>query len=64
MVKEKYSLAYRCAEKIQDHMILNYQYQLTKEELMFLTIHIERVRAELQEQAKKINAGSKQQNIA
>ncbi|ACZ76524.1 transcriptional antiterminator, BglG [Dickeya parazeae Ech586] len=53
VVKEKYSLAYRCAEKIQDHMILNYNYQLTKEELMFLTIHIERVRAELQEQVKK-----------
>ncbi|SLM63612.1 MULTISPECIES: BglG family transcription antiterminator LicT [Dickeya] len=49
VVKEKYRLAYRCAEKIQEHITLNYGYTLTKEELMFLTIHIERVRAELQE---------------
>ncbi|WP_027711770.1 BglG family transcription antiterminator LicT [Dickeya chrysanthemi] len=53
VVKGKYILAYRCAEKIQDHIVLNYDYTLTKEELMFLTIHIERVRTELQEQAEK-----------
>ncbi|ACT06556.1 transcriptional antiterminator, BglG [Dickeya chrysanthemi Ech1591] len=53
VVKEKYILAYRCAEKIQDHIVLNYDYTLTKEELMFLTIHIERVRTELQERAEK-----------
>ncbi|MBX9444285.1 BglG family transcription antiterminator LicT [Dickeya chrysanthemi] len=53
VVKEKYILAYRCAEKVQDHIVLNYDYTLTKEELMFLTIHIERVRTELQEQAEK-----------
>ncbi|MFB1114709.1 transcriptional antiterminator BglG [Dickeya dadantii] len=51
VVKEKYTLAYHCAEKIQDHIMLNYDYTLTKEELMFLAIHIERVRSELQEQA-------------
>ncbi|MCA6999287.1 BglG family transcription antiterminator LicT [Dickeya solani] len=51
VVKEKYTLAYHCAEKIQDHIMLNYDYTLTKEELMFLTIHIERVRSELQEQS-------------
>ncbi|MGM3176224.1 BglG family transcription antiterminator LicT [Dickeya lacustris] len=49
VVKEKYRLAYRCAEKIQEHIVLNYGYTLTKEELMFLAIHIERVRSELQE---------------
>ncbi|WP_033577361.1 BglG family transcription antiterminator LicT [Dickeya chrysanthemi] len=53
VVKEKYILAYRCVEKIQDHIVLNYDYTLTKEELMFLTIHIERVRTELQERAEK-----------
>ncbi|WKV50598.1 MULTISPECIES: BglG family transcription antiterminator LicT [Dickeya] len=51
VVKEKYTLAYHCAEKIQDHIMLHYDYTLTKEELMFLAIHIERVRSELQEQA-------------
>lgn len=49
VVKEKYSQAYHCAEKIQSHIIQQYCYTLTKEELMFLTIHIERVRSELSE---------------
>ncbi|MCI4236933.1 transcriptional antiterminator BglG [Dickeya dianthicola] len=51
VVKAKYTLAYHCAEKIQDHIMLHYDYALSKEELMFLAIHIERVRSELQEQA-------------
>ncbi|MCY9847613.1 BglG family transcription antiterminator LicT [Pectobacterium jejuense] len=49
VVKERYQLSYRCAEKIQIHIIQKYQYTLTKEELMFLTIHIERVRTEGQD---------------
>ncbi|KHN50592.1 BglG family transcription antiterminator LicT [Pectobacterium fontis] len=49
VVKERYQLSYRCAEKIQAHIIQKYHYTLTKEELMFLTIHIERVRTEGQE---------------
>lgn len=44
VVKEKYPLAYVCAEKIERHVQLQYQYVLSKEEKMFLTIHIERVR--------------------
>ncbi|MEI7187132.1 BglG family transcription antiterminator LicT [Dickeya dianthicola] len=51
VVKAKYTLAYHCAEKIQDHIMLHYDYALSKEELMFLAIHIERVRSELQAQA-------------
>ncbi|KHT22864.1 BglG family transcription antiterminator LicT [Pectobacterium carotovorum] len=46
VVKERYQLSYRCAEKIQVHIVQKYHYTLTKEELMFLTIHIERVRTE------------------
>lgn len=49
VVKAKYVLAYQCAEKIQIHIDQKYHYLLTKEELMFLTIHIERVRTELLE---------------
>ncbi|QRN32761.1 BglG family transcription antiterminator LicT [Pectobacterium brasiliense] len=49
VVKERYQLSYRCAEKIQVHIVQKYQYTLTKEELMFLTIHIERVRTEGQD---------------
>lgn len=47
VVKDKYQLSYRCAEKIQTHIVNQYHYSLSKEELMFLTIHIERVRTEL-----------------
>lgn len=49
VVKERYQLSYRCAEKIQTHIMQKYHYTLTKEELMFLTIHIERVRTEGQD---------------
>ncbi|ASN86077.1 MULTISPECIES: BglG family transcription antiterminator LicT [Pectobacterium] len=49
VVKERYQLSYRCAEKIQVHIVQKYHYTLTKEELMFLTIHIERVRTEGQD---------------
>ena len=49
VVKERYQLSYRCAEKIQVHIVQKYEYTLTKEELMFLTIHIERVRTEGQD---------------
>ncbi|XBS71497.1 transcriptional antiterminator BglG [Acerihabitans sp. KWT182] len=49
LVKNKYVLSYRCAEKIQEYINRQHSYRLTKEELMFLTIHIEQVRAELLE---------------
>ena len=45
-IKENYIGAYRCAGKVQQHIKLQYQQDLSKEELMFLTIHIERVRRE------------------
>ncbi|WP_409307380.1 BglG family transcription antiterminator LicT [Pectobacterium sp. B1J-3] len=53
VVKERYVLSYRCAEKIQTHIDKQYHYMLTKEELMFLTINIERVRTEGQEKEEK-----------
>lgn len=52
VVKVKYTLAYQCAEKIQEYIFQQHNHILTKEELMFLTIHIERVRAELLEKNK------------
>ncbi|NKI73809.1 transcriptional antiterminator BglG [Dickeya sp. CFBP 2040] len=55
VVKAQYTQAYHCAEKIRDHIIRHYDYTLTKEELMFLAIHIERVRSELQDQAENKN---------
>lgn len=49
VVKEKYVLAYQCAMEIQTHINQQYNYALTKEELMFLAIHVERVRTDLPE---------------
>ena len=46
VVRERYQQSYRCSEKIQEHILQRYHYKLTKEELMFLSIHIERVRTE------------------
>lgn len=43
-VKENYNQAWKCAEKIACHLINNYQRELTNEEIMFLAIHIERIR--------------------
>lgn len=45
-VKENYPGAWRCAEKISLHLQQNYQRALSTEEIMFLAIHIERVRKE------------------
>ncbi len=45
-VKENYGKAWVCAEKIARHLQKSYQRELTTEEIMFLTIHIERVRKE------------------
>lgn len=45
-VKDNYPHAWRCAEKISRHLVTEYQRELTTEEIMFLAIHIERVRKE------------------
>lgn len=46
VVRDRYPAAYKCVEKIDRHIMKNYQYTLGSEERMFLTIHIERVRKE------------------
>ncbi|SFN19432.1 transcriptional antiterminator, BglG family [Izhakiella capsodis] len=46
VVKRNYSRAWRCAENVGRHLQQNYQRKLTTEEVMFLAIHIERVRKE------------------
>ncbi|BDG32260.1 BglG family transcription antiterminator LicT [Parageobacillus thermoglucosidasius] len=43
VVKEKYKEAYLCTKKIKDYIKKVYTYELTKEEMTYLTIHIERV---------------------
>ena len=43
MVKEKQKEAFACVEKIRDFIIKTHNHQLTKEEMAYLTIHIERV---------------------
>ncbi|QGU87628.1 BglG family transcription antiterminator LicT [Erwinia sorbitola] len=46
VVRDRYPEAYKCVEKIDRHVMKNYNYTLGNEERMFLTIHIERVRKE------------------
>lgn len=43
-VKDNYPKAWKCAVKIAQHLQQSYQRELTAEEIMFLAIHIERVR--------------------
>ncbi|NMD69791.1 PRD domain-containing protein [Bacillus sp. DNRA2] len=43
MVKEKNTEAFACVEKIRDFIEKTHKYKLTKEEIAYLTIHIERV---------------------
>ncbi len=43
VIKEKYQKAYGCVEKITQFIEKKYGYKLSKEEQLYLTIHIERV---------------------
>lgn len=43
VIKAKYSEAYRCSEKIKRFVENQYRYELTEEEMLYLTIHIQRV---------------------
>lgn len=43
IVKKKYHLSYECVEKISRFLLRRYNYTLTDEEKLYLTIHIERI---------------------
>ena len=43
VIRNKYPEVYRCVEKISQFIGKKYSYQLSKEEQLYLTIHIERV---------------------
>ncbi|MGH1812390.1 PRD domain-containing protein [Enterococcus entomosocium] len=43
LITEKYSLSYNCVQKIEEYLSTNYSYDLTSEEAMYLTIHIDRL---------------------
>ncbi|MDR3431648.1 MAG: transcriptional antiterminator BglG [Rouxiella aceris] len=49
-VKNLYPQAWQCVLKVEQHIQQQYAYALTKEEKMFLAIHIERVRKETRHQ--------------
>lgn len=51
-IKQNYAIAYQCVEKINGYLLKQYQQELSKDERMFLTIHIERIRKDHQERAK------------
>ncbi|MBT2738882.1 BglG family transcription antiterminator LicT [Bacillus sp. ISL-7] len=43
VIKQKYPEAYNCSQKIKKFIENSYTYELTDEEMIYLTIHIERV---------------------
>lgn len=43
IIKVRYVNSYKVAQKIKKHINLNYNYDLSNEELLYLTIHIERI---------------------
>ena len=43
VIRNKYKKSFQCVEKITQFIEKKYQYQLSKEEQIYLTIHIERV---------------------
>lgn len=43
VIKRKYRNAYNCVNKIADFLKANYHYTISKEEKMYLIIHIARV---------------------
>lgn len=43
IVKEKYAMSYKCAKKVSEFILRKYQYELSEEEMLYLTIHIERI---------------------
>ncbi|MGL5314273.1 MAG: BglG family transcription antiterminator LicT [Peptostreptococcaceae bacterium] len=43
VIKVKYSNAYSCIEKVGEFIYKKYNYELTNEEKLYLTIHVERV---------------------
>lgn len=48
MIKQNYQQAYLCTKRIDLHLINQYGHALTEDESLYLTIHIERLRNELQ----------------
>ena len=63
-VKDNYAKAWKCAEKIAQHLNKSYQRELTTEEIMFLAIHIERVRKEGVKPQNRIVTASRRQNLS
>lgn len=43
VVKLKYQTSYKCVEKIAEFILRKYEYQLSNEEKLYLTIHVERI---------------------
>ncbi len=42
-VKKKYQLSYKCVERVSEFILRKYEYVLSNEEKLYLTVHIERI---------------------
>lgn len=43
IIKEKYKIAYKCVDKISEFILKKYKYEISDEEKLYLTIHIEKL---------------------
>jgi len=43
IIKEKYNESYKCVMKIQKFILERYKYDLSKEEMLYLIIHIQKL---------------------
>ena len=55
VIREKYPVAYKCANKIKQHIAIQHEHQITDDEVGFLAIHIEQLRKAHQQQSQKEN---------
>ena len=53
VIRVKYEKAYQCVQKIAQFILKKYEYALSKEEYLYLTIHIERVIHKMKECSEK-----------
>lgn len=43
MISKKYTNSFKCVDKIGELLIKKYHYELTQEDQLYLTVHIQRI---------------------
>ncbi len=55
LIKKKYKSSYECTLKIVDYIEKKYSYEISEEEILYLTIHIERIQKENSKNKQSFN---------